>query len=426
MAGLSWAIFKGTVPASKYGSDTASQMTLPNNQPLQADLAAVFVTQVTDPTVSKKIQLAPNETIAKLKEGWAAGTGFLLAFYKLAGSEQTGGHAVTPVAVEDRGEGKMGIILYDNNFPNVPQVMVVDTAANTWSYSTAADPRNDPESYTGGANNKLELFPVDPMIGPQSCPFCTGGQTSTATGVGSVPGTVEGGSEYNYIYLNQEGGAKGIALTVQDLRGNPIPGTKETAPLSFDNAFVPPVLAVPKQSPFLVKVDGSKMTSPSNAAVAIIGPGYDFGIDKIDMNPGEVDTIRFDPTTNKLAYQTNAGAAPDIVLGLDGKDVSYSFLFGGLALSQNGGTIEVTLNSTKQTVTASSGNTGESQIDFQVDRLDQTTEEQFNSEPIPLAGNESLIIEYGKWKGNGTPMPVGIDHNGDGIIDETLVAPDKS
>ena len=43
-----------------------------------------------------------------------------------------------------------------------------------------------------------------------------------------------------------------------------------------------------------------------------------------------------------------------------------------------------------------------------------------------MGGNESLIIEYGKWKGNGTPMPVGIDHNGDGIIDETLVAPDKS
>ncbi|MEI8080668.1 MAG: hypothetical protein WCI74_02350 [Actinomycetes bacterium] len=426
MAGLSWAVFKGSVPASKYGADTASQMKLPDNVPLQSDLAAVFVTQLTDPTTSKKIELSPNEAVAKLKEGWAAGTGFVLALYKLVGAEQSAGHGVTPVSVEDRGEGKMGIILYDNNFPGVPQVMVVDTATNTWTYSTASDPRNDPESYTGGANNKLVLYPVDPMVAAQSCPFCTGGQTNTAQGVGSTPTSVGSGSAFNYVYLNQEGGANGVHISVTDLAGNPIAGTQELAPLSFDNGVVPPVVAVPKQAAFAIKVDGSKMTKGANAAVAIIGPGYDFGIDKIDMNPGEVDTIRFDPATNKLAYQTNAGAAPDIVLGLDGKDVSYAFLFGGLALSENGGTIEVALNPAKQTVTASSGNTGESKIDFQVERIDQASEEQFDSEPIPLAGNEALIIEYGKWKGNGTPMPVGIDKNNDGKIDETLVVADKS
>ena len=87
-------------------------MTLPDNKPLQTDLAAVFVTQATDPTVSKHIELPPNEAIAKLQEMWRAGSGATLAFYQLKDGQQTGGHAVTPVAIEDRGNGKMGIILF--------------------------------------------------------------------------------------------------------------------------------------------------------------------------------------------------------------------------------------------------------------------------------------------------------------------------
>ena len=37
------------------------------------------------------------------------------------------------------------------------------------------------------------------------------------------------------------------------------------------------------------------------------------------------------------------------------------------------------------------------------------SDEEFTSDPIPLEANESLIIEYGKWQGNGTSMPIGID-----------------
>lgn len=110
--------------------------------PARTDVAAVFVTQATEPTATDKITVTPNDAIEEVKQAWAAGQGYALAFFQIKNGEPTGGHAVTPVALEDRGEGKVaGIVLYDNNFPKQPQVMVVDTAANTWSYSTAADPR---------------------------------------------------------------------------------------------------------------------------------------------------------------------------------------------------------------------------------------------------------------------------------------------
>ena len=56
-----------------------------------------------------------------------------------------------------------------------------------------------------------------------------------------------------------------------------------------------------------------------------------------------------------------------------------------------------------------------------IERDDEDSEEVFESEPIPLAPGEALIVEYGKWGGSGTSMPVGIDTDGSGRITEQLV-----
>ena len=87
------------------------------------------------------------------------------------------------------------------------------------------------------------------------------------------------------------------------------------------------------------------------------------------------------------------------MLSLDGDKTSTTSLFGGLELPANGGTIGVKLDPTKQTVTASAEKSGESSIDFVLNRIDETNDDEHTSEPIPLASGESLIVEYGKWQG---------------------------
>ena len=144
-------------------------------------------------------------------------------------------------------------------------------------------------------------------------------------------------------------------------------------------------------------------------------------MDKFTLAPGEVDTVNFDPAKNTVDYTTKAGSAPDIVLSLDGDKTSYDFLFGGLELPAEGGSIGVTLDPTKQTVTASAEKTGPSSIDFVLNRIDETNDDEFTSEPIPLESGESLIVQYGKWQGGSSAMPVGIDTNGSGQITEQLV-----
>jgi hypothetical protein len=109
------------------------------------------------------------------------------------------------------------------------------------------------------------------------------------------------------------------------------------------------------------------------------------------------------------------------VLSLEGPDVSYGFLFGGLDLPGEGGAITVFLDLEAQTVTAFTTTDGDGTVDFVIRRIDDVSDEEYTSDPIPLSANESLVIEYGAWLGDGTSMPIGIDTNDDGFIDEDLI-----
>jgi hypothetical protein len=261
------------------------------------------------------------------------------------------------------------------------------------------------------------------MLGPQDCAFCATGEVSEAAGLGALPGapgtsTADGDS--NIVYLNQEAASLGVMISVTDLDGNEIDGLREWVPMSRV-ATSAPVIAVPKDAPFVVTIDASDAVADATTGVTIIGPGYSYGIEEFVMSPGDVDSIIFDPGTYSVTYSTDVGAAPDIVLSLDGAEASYGFLFGGLDLPGEGGAITVFLNPDAETVTAFTTTDGEGTIDFVIRRVDEVSDEEYTSDPIPLAANESLVIEYGAWQGDGTPMPIGIDMDDDGFIDEDLV-----
>ncbi|MDQ1250044.1 MAG: hypothetical protein QG597_4421 [Actinomycetota bacterium] len=416
LAGLSWAMFDGAITPQRYGAATASELKLEGNRALQTDIAAVFVTQSTSPTTEAKLALPPSQAIAALEQAWRKGEGYALAIFNLKDGEPVDGHAVTPTAVKPLDDGRTGIVLYDNNFPGEPQVMVVDLQAETWTYTTSADPGEDPQQYTGGTDNPFELWPVAPMLGPQNCPFCEGGQGSEATGVAGETRSVSGGSDFTTVNVNQRANAAGVTFTVTDDAGQPIPGVQPVSPLSGPEG-APSAARVPKDVPFVVRIDGSRLTQAADTDLTIIGPGYSYGIDTFTVGVGEVETVRFDPSTNRVSYTTTGESAPDIGLTLDG-DVSYGLIFGGLALP-GGGTVTVTLDESTRTVSATAGAVGQPAVDFDIERIDSAGEDAFASEPIELAPDEALVVEYGAWVPGG-PVPAGIATAGSTTITERL------
>ncbi|MEK9664384.1 MAG: hypothetical protein VW082_07165, partial [Candidatus Nanopelagicales bacterium] len=82
MAGLAWALFAGYVDPQAYGSDPPGQMPFDANWGLQADIAAVFVTQETDPTFTERQTVTPNQALEILAQEWAQGQGYVFGIYR--------------------------------------------------------------------------------------------------------------------------------------------------------------------------------------------------------------------------------------------------------------------------------------------------------------------------------------------------------
>jgi hypothetical protein len=58
--------------------------------------------------------------------------------------------------------------------------------------------------------------------------------------------------------------------------------------------------------------------------------------------------------------------------------------------------------------------------------IDDQGEETFYNDEITLAAGGIVYVYYAEWKGNGTPVEMAIDANGDGQIDETYSSVDEN
>src|SRR5262249_55238655 len=83
-----------------------------------------------------------------------------------------GGHAVTPISVQDIDANHARIVIYDNNFPSEDRYIEVNLEANTWRYSTAANPREGVNDYEGDAETQsLDLTPDSARLGTHHADF---------------------------------------------------------------------------------------------------------------------------------------------------------------------------------------------------------------------------------------------------------------
>jgi hypothetical protein len=83
---------------------------------LQREIGYWWTTQVTSPGGSRKVLDSPQKVLDTLAAAFGSGSGagewWVMGIYLPDGS---GGHAITPYAVEDLGNGTARILVYDNN-----------------------------------------------------------------------------------------------------------------------------------------------------------------------------------------------------------------------------------------------------------------------------------------------------------------------
>ncbi len=436
MAALSTVFYTRKEDVSNFGGPSILDLSLDSNTKLQEEIAYYWSTQATDPTVSSTIaDKTPSEIVDILIDAMKDGPNST-EFYTI-GIYQTGfknGHAITPYAVVDKGNGIVWIMVYDNNYPKVDRYIEVDRNANTWQYQASTNP-SEPESlYQGDAESKtLQLTPLTPRLQKQVCPFC--GDVTT----GRVGGLADTTPAYNQIWLTTQDKKSDANLLIVDSQGHrlgydgdkfyeEIPGA-HFAPMKSADLFTDdpePVYMVPVGVAFKVVLDGSQMKAKSSVDVSLIGPGYDLSAEEIMLDPGQKDELTFSPDGKTISYKTSQSESPTLVLGIEHKGADYEFDIKGADIEENG-VITAHLDYDKGLLTLKSENvktTTTYSLDFY--RIDDTSEQEFTHDGVDLNAGDTASLDFGKWEGNGKPLTLGIDKGSTGTITSTITLEDAS
>ncbi|MEO9330224.1 hypothetical protein [Gordonia aurantiaca] len=255
--------------------------------PLDELISRLFITQAFAPTTAAMSESSVAETVSRLRAAWARGDNHILAIFTDDAQEE--GHAVTPIALRDLGDGKYGIVIYDNNFPGVEKMIVADAEADTWYYSTATKPSDPIMLFQGSPKNRMVLVPLSTILKRHVDPDL--------------------GSEDTFVVVSDtNGGARGRGdvdwkVRVTDLSGNPIPGVDRDVLFNNDNTAR---FAVPAGKRFRIVIDGVSAGQTADIRAAAFSAGGAVGVNDLEVPSGAAATIDVDPVRHAMGVTSSA------------------------------------------------------------------------------------------------------------------------
>ena len=417
------------IDPADYGADRTVDLPIQGNTDLQALIAESWTYQNLPTIQEGEVTGTPTEILDTLEEDLNSGDEtYTLAIFRADGG---GGHAITPFAVEDKGDGTKEILVYDNNFPGIIRAVTVDTEADTWHYVGGTNPKELGEVYDGDADTQsMSLYPTSPGEEYQPCPFCAGGtaaddspDTDTLGSAAKPMNEVRlNGGRTNHphlILVDAQGRQTGI-VDGKLVRG--IPGVQVARNLAVQNwnESAEPVYRAPVGLPLAVVVDGTPLTTKTKANITLTGPGLAVEIDDIKLAPGQVDHLEFPGDGAGLTYETDgtSKSAPNLYATIeDGGDYfvvgTGALGFGagsriGFELDKKAKTFVLDTSGTKPSP-ASDGLGGKSLYVATLVRETEQGESAWLTEPFELRGGtvgERMLVDYGEAPAKGEPLTI--------------------
>ncbi len=406
-------LFRGTLKPSDYGADAVPQLQIKDNAPLQRRLATAWATQLLDSVQSAAIRGTPNQVldklIAYLQSASSSKETYTFTIFKRDG---TGGHAITPYAAVDKGDGKVGVLAYDNNWPGVVREVVFDRNANTWSYDAAINPNQPSELYEGDATTKsISLLPTTPGEGVQPCPFCgtppapqslAPGHAvlADATSPGRYEISLDDADPDSHAHIEFSDAAGHHTGIVDGRLATDVPGISADVPVMDHvwNEAVEPVFSVPEGQALTFTLDASAMSQEDTESLSIIGTGVDVAIDGIDLHPGDVDTISLSADGSSFTYKTSRGESPTVEIGRDGNPADHS---AQLHVSGENGPTTLVASLSDDTLRIGGEGSTSGTYDLTFYREDATGEQQFTHSGISLGSGDSIALKTGAFQKKG-------------------------
>ncbi len=432
MAALSLILYADKVKTGEFGN--IPDLALQGNEKLQREIAYWFATQGVSPTASNEIKgKSPSEILdillSSIKPNTSIDQTYTMGIYQ---PEFKGGHAITPYAIADMGDGKYTVMVYDNNHPKLERQVEIDRNANTWKYVASTKPGEAESEYAGNVETKtLTLTPTKPRYEIQDCSFC--GTADQSTSEKNDKGSTSKAVQFNQIFLEGDAdllisnGSQKIGYEngkfVNAFAGATFIPMKSNELWKDDNE---PLYNIPVGVPFTMTLQASSESKGKELTdVVMIGHGYDVGVEGIKVLAGQKDSIKFDASGRSLSYKPSNPEAPNILFGISTANDDYEFELDEVEIDA-GGTISANLDTAKGRLGIKIADSKRQSIfNLVITRIDDQKEQKFEGEDLALNSGDTLYLDYAKWTGNGAKLTIELDKGSDGTIDETTTVADK-
>jgi hypothetical protein len=419
---LAELLWLGRVNASNFGAVKTAALKVDTNETLQSQIAYDWALQTLQSVQAKAITGTPKQILAKLERVLKPHPSqiYTVTIWKRDGS---GGHAVTPFEVVNKGGGMFQVLIYDNNWPDQTRAISFNTNTDTWTYDAASNPKEPESVYEGDAGSKtISLSPAAPGLGTQPCPFCAQEPSK---------GTAKAGDNTEEVSL-MGSSTEHAAVIVTDEAGrqlgyinghlvNQIPGARVDQVISSGDwtDSIAPDFFLPADVKYTIALDGTSLKAPDKETLAITGPSYDLSVGPIPMKPGDKDSLVIEPDATQLSYTSSRKESPALTLGVSDTRADYSFQIAG-ASERPGSTLNVGLPPEEGKLNLQYvGAAPASKVDIRMTRSSPQGVRVFEHKAIPLAGVETDQLQFGNWTTTSQGIPLVVTHNGQESI-ETL------
>lgn len=442
MAVLSTFLFakqSGLTPA-QFGAATIPELQITNNVALQTEIAKWASTQVLLPTRFGEYgsQNTPKEVLEKLRQMWSAGKYPTLLLRRL---DILDGHSFVPYQIIDKGNNSVGLMVYDPDYPKQEREVTIDLNTESWSYLFATLPSGEPYKYEGNAST-FNLHILDPSNrqGPQDCSFCEGpagsNQTASVTSASTIT-AVPNATLHNtnpfqgdvkLLMVNTDSsytsyqGALGTTGNEVGKSYKPIPVDMTTMfPRLLNHPSPPPLFNLPSAYDSTLTLTGDQRLQGKPASFSLSGPGYDLYVGNILLAPGQQDTIVIPKGQGQITYTTTADETPQVTVGFESPNADFE-----LSLVADGAPTGISISLKKDETKGefSFQVKGAPNYALQMVRIDTAGEQVFSHAGTAISANDTIIIQYGSWLGQGSPLTLQIDSGSNGTIDQTIQVSD--
>jgi len=337
--------FSGNLDPASYGADNTFDLNIRDNRNLQSLIAEGWVYQFLPAVTDKELTGPPNAIlnvlIDSLKSAGESNRSSAYPsgekLYTIKIFNDSGGHAVTPYAVEDKGNGQYGVLIYDNNYPGITRKIDFDTNANTWSYNASTRPGLAEALYQGDAANptNMRLDPTGPgEATPQQFDFQAAPNVGSAGSAGSTQTLYNQisllGDPSNHAHLVISDGKGRITGFVNGKIVNNIPGVQVGQIASIDNwASTPePNYLIPRSlGNITVIIDGADLQKADTESLTLIGQGFYTEVSDIKLTPGQKDGVYYTGDGKGFVYRTapNHSQSPTVASAIAAGNSAYAF-----------------------------------------------------------------------------------------------------